>query len=363
MSVHKPLPDLHYTREDVNGDEAPNMENVGFQHDRSESGLPARKSAITLIKEARHRGERDYLTICAPMVRYSKLPFRELVRNYGVDLAYTPMILADVYKHSKISRDMEFRTNHRDEPVIVQFAASSPVDLADAAELASPYANGVDLNCGCPQGWAAKEKIGAALMEEPELVRDMVRQVKARTSGVRMADGEHFPVSIKIRVHPDIRKTIEFVKRAESVGVDWITVHGRTRRQKSSEPVDLDAIKIVKEDATVPIFANGDVFSLEDADRIVEHTRADGVMAARGLLENPALFAGYKHTPIECVQKFVRLSTAYGSTHFIFHHHLMYMLESSMSRAEKKTFNILSSGPGVIDYLQSHYGIDFPQSM
>ena len=83
----------------------------------------------------------------------------------------------------------------------------------------SSYANGVDLNCGCPQKWAVHEKIGAHLMEDPELVRDMVRQVKSRTSGVRMADGDPFPCSVKIRVHPDLKKTVEFVRRAESIGV------------------------------------------------------------------------------------------------------------------------------------------------
>ncbi|KAJ3153390.1 tRNA-dihydrouridine(20a/20b) synthase [NAD(P)+]-like protein [Geranomyces michiganensis] len=352
---------LHYSRSDVDGDSVPVSPHTDEEESyRDPTHIPPRKSAVTLMREVKERkGNNGYMAICAPMVRYSKLPFRELVRTYGVDLAYTPMILADVYKHSTYSRDIEFRTNAADSPVVVQFAASNGVDLADAAELAAPYSSGVDLNCGCPQKWAISERIGSHLMGDPERVRDMVRQVKARVGGLRMADGEPYPVSIKIRVHADPRRTVEFVKRAESVGVDWITVHGRTSKQRSTEPVNLDAIKLVKENASVPVFANGDVFSLEDADRIVAHTRTDGVMAARGLLENPALFAGYKHTPMSAVQDFVRLSTAYGSVHFIFHHHLMYMLESSMSRAEKKSFNILSSGPAIIDYLQGHYGLDF----
>ncbi|KNC98393.1 uncharacterized protein SPPG_06098 [Spizellomyces punctatus DAOM BR117] len=363
MVVDHRLPNLHYAREDVDGDAAPSV--AGKQVDNCTANttdldheLPPRRSAARLVQDLKSTGNR-YVKICAPMVRYSKLPFRELVRNYDVDIAYTPMILADVYKHSKISRDTEFRTNRKDDPVVIQFAAHSAVDLADAAELAAPYVNGVDLNCGCPQKWAVHEKIGAHLMEDPELVRDMVRQVKARTSGIAMADGEPFPCSVKIRVHPDLKKTVEFVQRAESVGVDWITVHGRTRRQKSTEPVDLDAIKLVKEHATVPIFANGDVFSLQDADRIVEYTKTDGVMAARGLLENPALFAGHEYTPLECVERYVRLGIGYGSTHFIFHHHLMYMLDKSMSRAEKKTFNCLTSIPGILDYLETNYGLDF----
>jgi tRNA-dihydrouridine synthase 4 len=83
-------------------------------------------------------------------------------------------------------------------------------------------------------------------------------------------------VSVKIRVHGDIGMTLDFVRTVETSGVDYITVHGRTRATKSSEPVNLEAIKAVKMVATVPVVANGDVFSLEDAHRIAEFTGVDG---------------------------------------------------------------------------------------
>ncbi|RKO95136.1 dihydrouridine synthase, partial [Caulochytrium protostelioides] len=88
------------------------------------------------------------------MVRYSKLAFRHLVRDYGVSIAYTPMILADVFKHSAFSRTEEFQSNGDDDPVVIQFAAKRARDLADAALLAAHHCNAVDLNCGCPQRWA-----------------------------------------------------------------------------------------------------------------------------------------------------------------------------------------------------------------
>eukprot|EP00842_Homolaphlyctis_polyrhiza_P004639 jgi/Hompol1/5176/HPOL_001228-RA len=335
------------------------MERTPRQHPLEKLRQREHNTSVSESASPQNESDRPYMRICAPMVRYSKLPFRELVRSYGVDLAYTPMILSDVFKHSQISRDTEFTTNKHDNPVITQFAASNATDLADAAELVAPFTNGVDLNCGCPQKWAISECIGSYLMDKPELVRDMVKQVKSRTQSVKMSDGSSFPCSIKIRIHPDLAKTVEFVRRAESVGVDWITVHGRTRTQKNSEPVNLDGIRVAKESVGVPVFANGDVFTLEDADRIVKETGVDGVMAARGLLENPALFTGAEKTPFECVERFTRLSVGYGSTHFIFHHHLMYMLDASMSRAEKRSFNCLSSTPAVIDYLGSHWGIQF----
>jgi tRNA-dihydrouridine synthase len=103
------------------------------------------------------------------------------------------------------------------------------------------------LNCGCPQKWAIGEGIGCHLMSKPDLVKEMVRATKERlaASSARLSDGSPPTCSIKIRIHPDIQQTIEFVRRAEAVGVDWITVHGRTRSMKSTEPVHLDAIKTV----------------------------------------------------------------------------------------------------------------------
>lgn len=207
------------------------------------------------------------------------------------------MILADVFKNSDFARYSDFTTNQADDPVVIQFAASNGKDLADAAELAAPYVGGIDINCGCPQKWAFQEHIGSFLMTEPETVRDMIRQVKNRVN---------IPCSIKIRVHPDLRYSIgysvpssrsltdalsspssslytrvyrdteEFVRRAESVGVDFLTVHGRTRKQRSTEPVNFEGIKLVKETATVPVIANGSIFSLQDADEMYERTGVNG---------------------------------------------------------------------------------------
>ncbi|KAJ2570369.1 tRNA dihydrouridine synthase [Coemansia sp. RSA 1807] len=240
------------------------------------------------------------------------------------------MILADVFKSSEFAR-LDYTTNDRDCPVVVQFAAHDPVDLAHAAQLVAPYADGIDLNCGCPQKWAYKECIGAYLSERPEMVQEMVRSVKGAVD---------IPCSIKIRKHPtDMRQTIELVRRAEKLGIDWITVHGRTRHQKSTEPVDYEAIKLAKESVSIPVLANGGIFTLADADEMYNRTGVAGVMSARGLLQNPALFAGYAETPLDCVEKYINLALAYGTPTFIFHHHLMYMMESMMSGVERKTFN------------------------
>ncbi|CAG8634619.1 21441_t:CDS:2, partial [Cetraspora pellucida] len=279
-----------------------------------------RKSPLELFNDP----TKSYINVCAPMVRYSKLPFRELVRGYNVDLAYTPMILAKEFKNSSFARDFDFSTSPTDNPLIIQFASNNPVELTKAAELVVGYVDGIDLNCGCPQKWALNEGIGAHLMDRPELVKDMIRMVKG--SG-----------------------------NAEAVGIDFISIHGRTRRQKSTTPIDLETIKFCKESLQIPVIANGSIFSLKDANLLYENTKVDGVMAARGILKNPALFTGCESTPWECMDKFIKLSLRLGTTHYIFHHHLMYMFEDFMSNAERKTFNTLTSIPAIVDYLEKYY--------
>lgn len=152
------------------------------------------------------------------------------------------------------------------------------------------------------------------------------------------------------------RQTVELAQRAERVGVAWITVHGRTVTQRC-EPVSLDAIKLIKESVSVPVVANGDIQNEDDVARVVAATGADGVMAARGILRNPALYAGHKTTPIECVRDWLDYSLGCGVTFTQFHQHLMYMLEKVLAKTERKVFNNLVSIPAVLDFLDSNYEI------
>lgn len=189
------------------------------------------------------------------------------------------------------------------------------------------------------------------------------------------------------RIHKDLRQTVDLCQKAESAGVSWITVHGRTTDERH-QPVHYDTIKTIKDSVSVPVIANGDVKNLRDVESTHQLTGVDGmfallkacqtsssrsmalffiymyfvlicsvgVMAARGLLANPAMFAGYEDTPIECIWDWVDISTELGTPFTCFHHHLIYMLERVSSQPEKKLFNSLSSTSGVVDYLRSTYG-------
>ncbi|EDV29625.1 uncharacterized protein TRIADDRAFT_52208 [Trichoplax adhaerens] len=286
----------------------------------------------------------------APMVRYSKLPFRSLVRKYGCDVAFTPMIISESFIKSEKARASEFTTVASDRPLIVQFAASNAFDLADATELIVPYADGVDLNCGCPQRWAMHEGYGAHLINHPELVKEMVRHTRSKICN------ENFSISIKIRIHNDINTTVDLCRKAEAAGVSWITVHGRTTSEKHT-PVHYDAIKTIKDSVSIPVIANGNVFTVDDAQEIYDKTNVDGVMSARGILRNPALYAGYSKTPICCVEDFVRI-TSELETHFTpFHRHLIFMLEKITCKSDREFFCSLRSKDEVLNYLHDHHQI------
>lgn len=381
------------------------------------------------------------VNVLAPLVRCSKLPFRHLCSLYETHVTHTPMILAPEFSRSQAARVSDFSSStdergvfwmeprgrgnagppshqlqqhpedaaeqaqvvhqwktyhlsgpHRRLPhcptpptphsqlvrgrLIAQFASPNAASLADAAELIAPYVDGLDLNCGCPQSWAYHEGIGCALLRKPELVRDMVRAVKDRM-------GWGWPVSIKIRVDPDLkwvpapttlvgeieweltrpRLTDQLVKTALQANISHLTIHGRTRHQASTEAVDLDAVRFAVEAARgeVPCVANGDLWTLADAQRMRDVAGVQGVMAARGILANPALFAGYDKTPRHAVQQFINLSLDYGFIYPLFHRHLAYMLESHFTKPQRTWFNALSSSTAAIDHLIAR-GIDISAS-
>ncbi|KAK6202283.1 dihydrouridine synthase [Scheffersomyces amazonensis] len=286
--------------------------------------------------------------IAGPMVRYSKLPFRELVRQYDVDIAYTPMILAREFVRNGIARASDFTTNEKDRSVIVQVGCNNVEDLLKFVDMIHPYVDGIGINCGCPIKEQVREGIGAALMSESDLVASMVKAVKQKY-------GDKVCLETKIRIHKDINETITFVKKVEASGVDFITVHGRTKTTRSSQPCDFDAIKKIKQSVNVPVVANGDCFSLKDAHKIAEYTGVDGIMSARGVLSNPALFAGYTQTPWSAIELFWDYATSYGLPFRITQHHLSEMLDKVIPRKYIKEMNETTCLIDLIDWFDSHF--------
>ncbi|KAI5206007.1 tRNA-dihydrouridine synthase [Aureobasidium subglaciale] len=252
-----------------------------------------------------------------------------------------------------VARSSDFSTHQNEGPVIAQFASNDPVEFGRAAEMIGPWVNGVDLNCGCPQSWAMKEGIGCSMMGNPEKVAAMIKEAKQRI-------GAGKTVSCKIRIHPDLSETVRFIKIVEAAGVDYITIHGRLRNQRSSTPPNFEAIKMLRTQTTLPVLANGDVYTLEDALRITKETGVDGVMAARGLLENPTLFAGYDKTPIEAVSQFIHYAVQGGMRHELVVHHLTEMMGSSTTKRERGGLAVCNDMVDVIDWLDNRCKLERP---
>ncbi|KAM3962345.1 dihydrouridine synthase 4 [Aphomia sociella] len=309
-------------------------------------------SLLDLFENAQQN--KTYVKVSAPMVRYSKIQFRTLVKNYGVDLTFTPMILADSFCQNTKARASEFSTTFNDTPLIVQFAANNADDFVDASKLVYPYADGVDLNCGCPQKWAMKDGYGCALLSNTEIIHDLVKAIKNSLPN-------EFSISVKIRILKELKRTIELCRQLEKCGVTFITVHGRTPQQKSGDNIDIDALNQVCQSVKIPIVANGGVKTLSDADHLYDTLKCDGVMAASALLANPALFSGANVTPLSCVKLWMDMKDQHcdNITFQCYHHHLVFMLEKVLTKQQKVIFNHLNSFEDVDAYLVNNILIDF----
>jgi tRNA-dihydrouridine synthase 4 len=249
-------------------------------------------------------------------------------------------------------------------PTIVQFGAHQSEDFSRASLLAAPFVSGIDLNCGCPQSWACASGVGAALLQRRELVAEMVSSARALLARHGHADRT---ISVKIRVDTDLRRSVDFVRTVQAAGADFITIHGRTRRTRSSEPVDRDAIRLVAQHCSVPVLANGDVASVAGAAELAADTGAQGVMSSRALLANPALFAGHDSCPWESLERYVQRVVRAPVPFKLALHHVSEMVADA---SEAKSRTALVSRPDraemmkcanmleLIDWLDDYRGLD-----
>lgn len=225
--------------------------------------------------------------IVAPMVDNSELPFRMLCRKYGAQAAYTPMLHSRIFSETPKYRNSEFTTCKEDRPLFAQFCANDPDILLEAARFVEPHCDYVDINLGCPQRIARRGNYGAFLMDNLPVVKSLVQN---------LALNLHVPVSCKIRVFPNPQDTLAYARMLEDAGCSLLAVHGRTRDEKDGKKfrADWDAIKEVKSALRIPVLANGNIRHMDDVYSCLEETGVDGVLSAESLLENPALFAGFR---------------------------------------------------------------------
>ncbi len=229
----------------------------------------------------------------APVAGISNRTYRDIVYDMGADLAYSEMVSAQalVYGNKKTLELLDLAGSRG--PAMVQLFGSDPAYMAKAAVIARDLgAEYIDINMGCPVPKVVRNGEGSALMRDQERAAELV--AAARDCGL--------PVSVKIRAgwDEDNCNAPRFAQRMEQAGAWLVAVHGRTRQQFYSGKADRQLIARVKQAVSIPVLANGDIFSAEDALFMMEYTGCDGIMVGRGMLGNPWIFREIKAALAGC---------------------------------------------------------------
>lgn len=226
--------------------------------------------------------------VLGPMAGVTDLPFRMLCKEQGADLIYTEMASAKGIYYNNKNTNVLLEVEEKERPVALQLFGADPYIMSEMAKkIEHRNFDILDINMGCPVPKVVNNQEGSALMKNPKLVEEIVSAI---TSAIKK------PVTVKIRkgFGKEDCNAPEIAKAAQAGGASAIAVHGRTREQYYSGIADWNIICQVKEAVQIPVIGNGDIFTPEDAKRMLKETGCDGIMLARGVRGNPWLFAQVK---------------------------------------------------------------------
>jgi len=224
----------------------------------------------------------------APLAGFTDLPFRSVVKKFGVDLTVSEMISSNALVHQSKKTHKMLEKSPLEDPYAIQIAGSDLDVIRRAVEIINSKdgVDIIDLNCGCPAPKVVNNLQGSSLLTDLPQMAKVIETIK------KYSNKKY--TSVKFRLGFNEKRHVEIAKIAEASGADYIAVHGRTRAGRYKAPVDYDAIREVKEAVSIPVIANGDIDSPAKAQWVLEHTGADGIMIGRTAIGKPWIFKQIK---------------------------------------------------------------------
>ena len=236
----------------------------------------------------------------APLAGFTDLPFRSVVKKFGVDLTVSEMISSNalVHKSKKTYRMLE--KNPIENPYSIQIAGSDLDVIKRAVEIINERddVDIIDLNCGCPAPKVVNNLQGSSLLTDLSQMAKVIETIK------KYSNKEY--TSVKFRLGFNEKNHEEIARICQESGADYIAVHGRTRAGRYKAPVDYDAIAEVKRAVSIPVLANGDIDSPAKAKWVLEHTGADGLMIGRAAVGKPWIFKQIKEGMEEASSELIK---------------------------------------------------------
>ena len=220
----------------------------------------------------------------APLAGFTDKAFRSICIDHGASFTFTEMVSAEALaRNSEKTRKLMERAENENILGIQIFLPDADTAKRALPELLKANPTIIDINCGCPVPKVVKNGAGSALMQTPQIIEEIIKTISGETD---------IPVTVKFRTGWDLNSInyLSFAEAAIRGGASLLTMHGRTRSQGYSGEADWESIKKLKSEFDIPVIGSGNVFSAEDAERMLKKTGADGILFARGAMGNPFIF-------------------------------------------------------------------------
>ncbi len=235
----------------------------------------------------------------APLAGFTDLPFRSVVKKFGVDLTVSEMISSNALVHNSKKTYKMLERAPIENPYAIQIAGSDLEVIKKAVEIINMREDvaGIDLNCGCPAPKVVNNLQGSSLLTDLPQMAKVIETIK------KYSNKEY--TSVKFRLGFNEKNHVEIARICQESGADYIAVHGRTRAGRYKAPVDYDALAEIKQHISIPMFANGDIDSPQKAKWVQEYTGAEGIMIGRAAVGKPWIFKQIKEGMQEATSELI----------------------------------------------------------